>query len=420
MPTEVQQVQVLPSVLSGYRLYVVDDLWFSSIAGVSQSVDSLFSYSLDKNREVSEFASMVATAKAAPLAPLLELELLSRLIELCSSKGIGLTICNFASLEADFESTINSPHNGLLLDVRNSEAATIEAANTYGIDKLADLLDGKRPKADICFITQLPAFRTRKYISDQKNRSKWWPLLTVPFIQKDETYLKPDVDSFFAYFTEGRSFEPAQQMARFLVENERTHPSPQKPPSAFPVPLANSTDEESFKALYFWDSNTENSFGKYAIRLDAVVSHLQLLGVNSTAPRDCQVTFYFPVQPGGVFLLLLRAFVDSIRSTNGVEDVGTIEVGVEHSVAYIQIPLTGDLASRIKARLLATDGGRGTTRLKELLRFDVQAVADEFGLGKAPWPGHPRPVGWSKRTPYLVVDPIFFEDSIRLTWRANG
>jgi len=403
-------VQVLEPARTGNMVYSVDDLWFSSIRGSKNSVHLCLHYALNERIDLNAMAGMIANAKKEPLAPIVELDLLSHLVELCDRAGFGLRLCDFEYFEEHFASEINTRQNALLLDIQNSAARTESAAH-YGITKLQQLLGAKRPHADISFVTAYPG--TAEQIIHRKNEPGWWLLLSIPFVQKGAN-LREDLGSFFQYFREGRSLEPVSQMARYLLENERSHPETIADAVANPVPLAHAYQEvESFKAIYFWDSTSDNWRPQYPLRVGMFIAHLIHFGFPARySAGDSREVTYLPIQPGGVFLLLLADFLSFLQLS------GPVVLTIANGNCQLNIPVAGEGSSCLKSRLYGTEGGEATRRLRALLTCRSDSIPSLAKLNhlKPSWRSPENVPECSPRTHRLLVEPTFSSQSIELTW----
>ncbi len=262
----------------------------------------------------------------------LEYKLLRKLAAGCAINQCDLCLCNFEFFARFFADRMNRAGNAILIDVCYEKRADPFAweAGEHGVHLLADRLGGRRPLADIFFVTSTPG-TARDIVGRHRADPAWWPLQGIPGLDKAGD-TDGELDAFFQYFIAGLDRDPVRRLVQTLVRAYRlpvsdrekiTHPGLKQPggePDIDPsLPLRDLFvrlhDVQSVKALYH-DRNAEKDDGAgntYVLKTEALQAHLEQAGIATDVASNGPSDLTLPVAPGLLFLLPLVRFVRTLE-----------------------------------------------------------------------------------------------------------
>lgn len=373
-----------------------------------------------------------------PIALKIELEYLKVLAKLCWENNLCLTLCNFEHFEKE-QHIINREKTAVLLDIRYDDFQRTDKESpvpdeqyepeNYGYLLLADLLKGKRPRADIFFVTSR-AELARKVRLMHKTAPGWWPLRTIPYISKFSDLLTDDTDTledelkaFITYFKQGIDNDPLKEFSNALLKAQ-SFPHPERDfatvPDDFPLKSLFMSDagqeyeNESFKALYMPNLGGR---GDRDLLTRIFISHLRHAGVRAEAKVDG--TFKLPVAPGMLFVLCLLDLHNTLEFDDETTTLN-LKAGDLRGVAEIFIPLR--TPNEFKAAFFTRETNEGSVNaLRRLLgcketvfRKHVNADSETVDPLIDRWKAN-RMTSSGKHY-NILAKPIFDDSGLTVTW----
>ncbi len=420
------------STLSSKNLYrpqiwSVDDAWFEGGLDSVPSIDSYLNLedihtveslvtTIEKlEKHVAEVGSGWPAAEA-------DMQYLKQLATICQKHDFSLLLCNFEYFDTHFNSA-NVQRSAILLDV-NYYQGTLYETQGYGAHLLAEKLSGLRPRADIFFVTAEPE-TLRNLTSSKAGNAKWWPVRTVPFVNKGDR-LDAELQAFADYFEQGLRREPLKEFAQALLRAQTegfSHPETfdltKKKNRCVPEDFLlresffpyQDLEIESVKALYDYPSGTINGEGTRRISVKIFAEHLRLGNIKVVQSGDSK--FRLPVQPGILFIMHLVKFFQDW-------DADEIELSVNNQgttgEASINIPVQ---RPEVLEEALFTGGGKSTESLRGLLACKKDIFIDVLpeGIEQASKWTKPEPISSSRTKVYRrVVQQSFTTNAIKLSW----
>ena len=372
------------------------------------------------------------------------------LFRLCYSHQIQLVLCNFEYLEQAFH-ICNRTNNAILVDIQYDKAPPDYSAQYYGIDLIAQLLNGQRNYADIFFVTSFQN-TIRERIEQNENSSIWWVMRTLPFVSKsyhdaDTKNLEQELNRFFNYYTEGAKLslnQSIEELWNYLVEchlEDFTHPFlfDDIPENFFLKEYFNPWNDdhaESFKAIYRYEDppTLPRPKGVRKILIDILKSHLDYLkikiNITKNVPPDNNY-LKLPVQPGMLFFINLLYFLHRLNEKR--EHVIDLEIDNSgtQGIATLRIPLNPEKNPEALKQSVVTgnrktmEAFRSLVACKELLQFTSEEgktltlVSDDFrdktnSLIKT-WQAN-KLVDGHERIYYQLIDYKFEGHNLFLSW----
>jgi len=372
------------------------------------------------------------------------------LYQLCFQHKIKLVICNFEYLEKTFDRA-NRKNNAILIDIQYDQAPKDFSAQHYGIELIANLLDGFRSRADLFFVTGY-SDTLQKKIEENKNDPKWWVLRTLPYVSKAQyereiTNLETELKCFFAYFTQGIQTSLNQFIEELwnpLIEshvNIFSHPS-----SLSDIPQDFFLKEcftpwtcdriESFKAIYHYEMPQlyPKARGSRKLLIDILQKHLDYLKIKiNIVNKKPETTNYvkLPVQPGMLFFINLFYFLHRLDEN----EEHTIDFEIDNSglegKATLRIPLDPEKnpqalkESVITGNRKTMEAFRSLLACKELLKFTSDSgktlnlisdhLIDEASELVKTWKTN-KLVSEHDRIYYQLIDYEFINHDLLLSW----
>jgi len=173
---------------SPLTIWSVDDEWFEGHMGSSNQttgiIPALFGTSPPEVASFGEIAQKLrsSTGSNVILSPN-DVKTMKDLVKFCRKQtfSVDLCFCNFQYFSKNF-SLLDSPFNLLLVDINYTNMRDPEC---FGVKLVAELLKGRRPTAEIAFLTGRDK-RPIEYARDRLTGDpSWWPVVKLQTILKD-------------------------------------------------------------------------------------------------------------------------------------------------------------------------------------------------------------------------------------------
>jgi len=424
----------LPSIWS------VDDAWFEGVGhflsindelGLEQNVIYRESDLLKCYLAFDELFNKIEERKAysqQEINSFGDFIYLQELSKLCSLHHLGLVLCNFEYLDGYF-SEIDTVNNAILVDVNYSNAERGGAEN-YGIRLLANLLNGKRPRADIFFVTSYPHEIETTRRSNREN-SKWWIMRSIPYVSKGEK-LHLELDAFVKFFLEKVQRDIFRDLSDSLVQaNQENFSHPESIERDIPENFIfkeyflyesnRYLARESFKGLYHYNSGTLDGLGERQISLPILRKYFNFCGIHLDITTDSHSWLFLPVQPGILFLLNLLKYLSALEES---QVALTINSQNDYQQATLEVPLNLNKNPEALKMAIVTGGGQATEFFRHLLAcrkntfLNSASNRDSAQKCATLWK-RPEPLNFT--TVYkALVDYEFTEKSLTIYWGWEG
>jgi len=334
------------------RLYIVDDTWFEGDDGNSGIISNILQIQNKSLATFDEIKNIIQEKKRInkKIAYNPDLCILMHLTAWFSNKCLSLCFCNFEYFGENFHD-MNKSEITVYLDINYSYLG-LEGMN-YGVRALYDILVDNCidiPKATFVFYSSSPNkvndfIESRIKVGDTKYlRIKRLLVYGKIFPTNDQEINKfyAELDATFSHALDDSNYlahisEFAQNItnSNFYIDLPE---APEKPkanaaekgknkahivtfkdiPSSLCLRDAFGSTTygdpaESYKALYLYEDIDRKMRGKghRPITFEILEKHMSYLGITvSFNPVKCEIKL--PVQPGMVFLINLKAFIDKI------------------------------------------------------------------------------------------------------------
>ena len=355
------------------KVVLIDEAWFSpDRAEYAAFVAANFS-----NDGATDTAALLRASSAASHLRdasqyandsfALDLDLLSRLLGRCEGR-FELIVGGFDFLEERFRQELDHPETAVLVSL-GPEESRLAGLNPQGPRLVADILQGRRPRSEMLFITGRPGALARYFDrawqteieagSHREVFARLWMLRTFPIVVKAPELLDRHLDGFFHYFNQRFEQDVLPVLARALLmaQTVRAGCGPGDDPAHLdrldalcdweqiqgPFPLRDLflCDEsppvsiaaariESFKALF--SCNTAASYEVHLSVLQALLRRVGVqLGISGRRQGD---RFALPTKPGVLFCLGLIRFLQAMG-----EPPEGITITIKPHTVRLAIPL---------------------------------------------------------------------------------
>jgi hypothetical protein len=150
------------------KLWAVDDAWFD---GIEDKPSINFELSLEETETFDSLKKKFSdreylNEETGEVALIGDFDYLCFLCDLCSSEQIQLILCSFDYFRQEF-AKVDQLSNIIFLDVKYDNCGDPMISDIYGIKLIVDLLESRKPNADIFFITGYPS-RVQPILQENK------------------------------------------------------------------------------------------------------------------------------------------------------------------------------------------------------------------------------------------------------------
>ncbi len=415
---------------NGLKIWAVDDAWFNSSVFNTPIYDALLRTGLSENQAtISDLVKAIQVLQEAENAVVswADVSYLSELAKNCERLGesVVLHLANFEYFETQGIS-INQRRHAVLLDVH--EANQSGGNNSRGILLLKETLNGQRPLADFAFITG-NVHEVTKAIDSNRSDKKWWPVRSVPSVDKSSVVnLKKDLEAFFDFFVQGLESDPVRNLACFLhriqeaeaINENASHPNTlDEIPKDAPFLQCYDRDQtpcESFKSLYR-SSHADGGQAMRTISATLLASHLESVAQVELEEKSEQ-RLTLPCKPGVIFVLNLFKF---LRETGaGRSDRPKVKIWVDQKSGSCGVNVELANAERFRHSVLG-NGGTLTKAFRDLLISDLKLFNESIQTKASYLSRWNCPSYWSedadlRATPRLCVEPEWSSSGVVLKW----